>query len=600
MSVDGWKTLLVLGGTGSGSAEFAGSLVPAVTVRHLRCAPGARPAAPGPATPTRTVEEVGAHPGRLAEVIAAADGAETLVVDDLGDWVAALLDAVPASAAATRAPTATDHPTAPDEAAQVDGATQADEAAPAADRHIAELAAALRASAARVVLVSPEAGLTGPAGRPAGFLDALGEVNRALAAACDTVLLVVAGQPVTLKSGTAPQVVPAGPALSAARPLPGTEPVDVVVPAATVAAAADAEPEFRAGMDLPLPDEHTGPAAFERLGRLDIPGTGLGELARVVHFAAATQRNAVPTPWRSVRMLLLRGDHEGGASAGTAPGESDRLAAQVRAGQGVLARLAAEVNAAVQVIDAPTAAPMEHGPVLTAAEAESALRHGWRLAAAAAADGVDLLVLGSIGTGTDAAAAAVLAACAGGEASAVLDRVVTRDGRFDDAAWMIRCAAVRDALRRSRRTPRSGRDVLTELAGGDVAVATGVLLGAAAARIPVLLDGPIGITAGLVSRDFGGQARHWCLLPDTGRHPGVRLGAEVLGLTPLLDLGTGLGEGANALAVLPLLRHALLLAATLAERPSAAPGTDEGQAADIGAEFVEPTPAGPGPTTVDG
>src|SRR5690606_16659984 len=108
-------------------------------------------------------------------------------------------------------------------------------------------------------------------------------------------------------------------------------------------------------------------------------------------------------------------------------------------------------------------------------------------------------------------------------------------------------------------------------------------LGAASRRTPVLLDGPVGVTAALVSRELGGQARHWCLLPDHNGHPTVRYTAEVLGLRPVLDLRLGLGEGATALAALPLLRGALTVAASLPEHPalSAARNADAGAHPDV-------------------
>ncbi|TDC69226.1 cobalamin biosynthesis protein, partial [Micromonospora sp. KC606] len=298
-----------------------------------------------------------------------------------------------------------------------------------------------------------------------------------------------------------------------------------------------------------------------------------------------------PAPWPTVRALLLHGDHTGGAAAGSLPGESSRRARQARAGTGPLARLAAEAGATLQVVDTPSAAPMEQEPALGAAAVESALRHGWRLAEEAADAGVQLLVLGACGAGAETAAAAVLTATAGAEAPAVLSRVYTADGQIDDAAWMVRCAAVRDALHRTRQSSRDAKEVLAELGGGDVAVATGVLLGAAARRLPVLLDGPVGLAAGMISRDLAGQVRHWCLLADHGGQPAVRLAADVLGLTPLLDLRLDLGEGANALAALPLLRSVLSLAAALPSHPQlGGPDSDE-------LDFTEPEPAGPGPTT---
>ncbi|MEU8339295.1 bifunctional adenosylcobinamide kinase/adenosylcobinamide-phosphate guanylyltransferase [Micromonospora tulbaghiae] len=639
MSVDGWHTLLVLGGIRSGKSEFAESLAAdAPTVRYVATAPAGDPEDTEWATRLAahrarrpgswTTEETAANPGRLVEVIAAAGPNETLLVDDLGGWVTVLLD--PA------------HQPADDTAT------------------IAELAAAVRSSTARLVLVSPEVGLslvpTTPLGR--AFTDALGATNRAVADACDAVALVVAGQTAWLKpttpapahavppAATSPEAAPsraATPRTTAHQAAPAQAvPADlgagdvtlpeVLTPAAAPvpARAASDEPGtgdwaaptmalpmiatglvIQPGMELPMPDDYTGPQAVDRLATLDIPGAGLGVLEQVVGFAAATQGTSTPRPWDAVRVLLIQGDHEGGASAGATPGESARRARQARAGRGALARLAAENRAGLQIVEAPASAPMEERPALSADEVEAALRYGWRLAEQAADAGVQLLVLAACGAGAEAAAAAVLAATAGAEPPTVLGRVVTEQGEIDDAAWMVRCAAVRDALHRTRRSAREAKDVLAELGGGDIALATGVLLGATARKVPVLLDGPVGTAAAMVSRDLAGQARHWCLLPDHGGRPGVRLAADVLGLTPLVDLRLDLGEGATALAALPLLRSALTLAATLPVHPSLGGPGDEGDTGDrVGGDdgddgraedepdFAEPEPAGPGPTTV--
>jgi nicotinate-nucleotide--dimethylbenzimidazole phosphoribosyltransferase len=54
-----------------------------------------------------------------------------------------------------------------------------------------------------LVLVSPEVGLAPVALTPAGrrFVDALGATNIAVAAACDVVSLVIAGNAVPVKGG---------------------------------------------------------------------------------------------------------------------------------------------------------------------------------------------------------------------------------------------------------------------------------------------------------------------------------------------------------------------------------------------------------------
>ncbi|MFI7597611.1 bifunctional adenosylcobinamide kinase/adenosylcobinamide-phosphate guanylyltransferase [Actinoplanes sp. NPDC049681] len=588
MSADGWSSVLVLGGIRSGKSEFAESLVAgAPSVRYVATSAGGeddpewrgRIEAHQRRRPQSwTTEETGADPGRLAGLLAEAKPDETLLVDDLGGWVATLLD--------------------PANQPNDDVAT------------VAALADAVRACAARLVVVSPEVGLSLVPATPVGraFADALGTANQALADACDRVAFVVAGRPTWLK---AEEVSTSHDAMAAATPPPAT-----TAPAARVTTAAAAAPltassgstatfeavdpgtAIEAGMDLPLPDSDAGPDARDRLERLDLPGGGIGALLEAVEFAAATQGTATPRPWGPVRVLLIDGRHAGGAAAGTDPAEADRRAAEAEAGEGALARLAATADADVTVVRVPPSGAMEDGPVLDAATVDAALRQGWELAAAAAEDGREALVIGACGTGTEAAATAVMASTTGAEPVATLPRVLVPGARYDDDAWMRRCAAVRDAMHRIRQEPRGPKDVLAQVGGADLAVAAGALLGAAARRMPVFLDGPLGIAAGLVARDLSSQSRHWCLLADAGRLQLVRQGADVLGLTPVLDLGLDLGEGANALAALPLLRSAIALAGALPVHPALLTAPGDAGLDDTGdAAFAEPDPRGPGPAS---
>jgi nicotinate-nucleotide--dimethylbenzimidazole phosphoribosyltransferase len=558
MSVDGWNSILVLGGIRSGKSEFAESLlsdVPEVT--YLATAALERSGGPDPEWAERvaahqrrrpeswTTVEVGADPGRLAGLLAEAKPDEALLVDDLGGWVTALLGLT-----GDEVPESTD--------AFVDAT--------------AALVAAVRGCAARLVLVSPEVGLSVVPATATGqvFADFLGAANRAVADACDAVVLVVAGQPAWLKR------------TGAASPEVLTPTVAVATPPAPAASEALTEPTMtlpmvttglviQPGMDLPLPDEGAPAAARDRMTALDLAGAGFGTLGEAVEFAAGVQARPVPLPWTAVRVLLLHGDHEGGAAAGTPAGDSARRADQARAGEGTLAVLAATAGASLQVVDAATAAPIEDGPALTPEAVEAALRYGVRLAEEAVDSGMDLIVLGSCGAGAETAAAAVVAADTGVEPAALIGRVITPGGGIDDNAWMVRCGTVRDAVHRIRYSSRGPRELLAELGGGDLALATGVLLGAAARRTPVVLDGPVGVAAGLVARDLAAQTRHWSLLPDTGRHPTVKTAADILGLDPVLDLHLDLGEGANALAVLPLLQSVLGLVSTTGQHPAANP-----------------------------
>jgi nicotinate-nucleotide--dimethylbenzimidazole phosphoribosyltransferase len=577
MSEDRWNTVLVLGGIRSGKSGFAESLIAgAPSVRYVATAVGGDD---DPEWQDRiethqrrrpqswTTEETGADPATLTELLLQAGPDETLLVDDLGGWVAAVLNP-----------------------ARQPNDDEAD---------VTALAAAVRDTAARVVLVSPEVGLSLVPVTPVGraFADALGTTNQALAEACDAVALVVAGQTTWLKGHAAPVEAPrvasrpiAVPTpMAPAPPPPPPPPPTVVAPVVVAPVADEPEPvlsgalsgatmtlplvasgltEIKPGMDLPLPSADSGPDARERLTGLDLPGGGFGALGEAVEFAAATQNSVTPHAWTGVRVVVIGGRRTGGAVAGADTADIERRIAEAELGVGLIGRLAGQAGADISVLRTQATAAMEDGPVTGEREVENALREGWKLADAAADAGRDLIVLAGISAGVEAAATAVLAATTGAEPVATLPRVQVPGARYDDAAWMARCAAVRDAMHRIRQEPRGATDILRQIGGLDIAVATGLLLGAAARRIPVLVDGPLGIAAGLVARDLASQTRHWCLLPEAGTLALVKQGADVLGLTPVLQVGLDLGEGANALSVLPVLRTAIGLAAALPVHPA--------------------------------
>jgi nicotinate-nucleotide--dimethylbenzimidazole phosphoribosyltransferase len=212
MSVEGWNTVLVLGGIRSGKSEFAESLLggaPAVTYVATATLDGSgdedaewaeRIAAHQRRRATSwTTVELGADPARLAGLVAEAKPDEALLVDDLGGWVTALLGL--------------------GRVAKVGGeiaAGSGDGVPERTDEFVeatAALVAAVRGCAAQLVLVSPEVGLSVVPATAAGqvFADFLGVTNRAVADACDSVVLVVAGQPAWLKRAGSPvQAEPAG------------------------------------------------------------------------------------------------------------------------------------------------------------------------------------------------------------------------------------------------------------------------------------------------------------------------------------------------------------------------------------------------------
>jgi nicotinate-nucleotide--dimethylbenzimidazole phosphoribosyltransferase len=575
------RTVLVLGGIRSGKSEYAESLVAdAATVRYVATATepsgdpewAARIGAHRDRRPgTWSTDEIGKSPEDLAVLIAAAGAEDTILVDDIGGWLTALLtvavspDQDPSSGTVTGTveglATGGEKPCS---SASGHSSTSTSRSASDLATTVETLAVAVRATPARVVFVTPEVGMSIIPATPLGrtFADACGSVNRALAEACDGVALVVAGQPTWIKAtaGRLPENTVVAPRTPERR--------RVTVPTTDLdLETLDGDNPIFVGMSLPLPDTAATTAATSRAEGLPLPGAGLGALTEAIGFAAGAQATEVPVPFRSVRVILVHGRHHGAIASGEdATIWAHRLAA-TRDGGSPLAHLAAEVGASVEIIDAGEADAVEDGSASTPDHIATALHRGWATANAAADRGDDLLVVAAGGPGVDAAAAAVVAALTTYEIPGLIGRVWDANGRLDDAAWMRRCVVVRDALLRLRGVNGPASDApgaLVGVGGPALATATGLLLGAASRRTPVLIDGPVGAAAALLARDYAAQTRMWCLLTDVGNQPTVKTAADMLGLSPLVDLRLGLGEGCNALAVLPLIQSALAISSALA------------------------------------
>jgi nicotinate-nucleotide--dimethylbenzimidazole phosphoribosyltransferase len=214
--------------------------------------------------------------------------------------------------------------------------------------------------------------------------------------------------------------------------------------------------------------------------------------------------------------------------------------------------------------------------------------------------GADLLIAGDMGIGNTTPAAVLVAALTGAEPVAV----VGRGTGIDDAGWMRKAAAIRDALRRARPVVREPLALLRTAGGADLAGMAGFLAQAAVRRTPVLLDGVVVGAAALVAEELAPGARAWWLAGHRSVEPAHTLTLEHLGLEPLLDLGMGLGEGSGALTALPLVLMAGRVLAEMAtfadagvsETPAAESGAGEPGAGESGAAEggSEPGAAEPG------
>ncbi len=192
---------------------------------------------------------------------------------------------------------------------------------------------------------------------------------------------------------------------------------------------------------------------------------------------------------------------------------------------------------------------MAREPAMSREEALRALLAGVERAEAATAQGVDALAAGDMGIGNTTAAAALTAVFTGRPVGAVTGRGTG----IEDTVWRHKVAVINRALALHRPDPGDPVGVLAAVGGLEIAGIAGLILGTAAARRPVLLDGFIATAGALVAAALAPAAVDFLIAGHRSVEPGHQTTLDYLGLKPLLNLQMRLGEGTGAVLGLSLL-----------------------------------------------
>lgn len=335
--------------------------------------------------------------------------------------------------------------------------------------------------------------------------------------------------------------------------------------------------------DVPQPDEPARAEALRRHATLLKPVGSLGRLEELGAWVAACQGRCPPRPFGRARVVVFAADHGIAAKGVSAlpPGATARTVSALLGGEGVTNALAQVAGAGLRVVDVAVAGatPVDRFKVregsgsidvedaLTPDEVDQALRAGAEVADAEIDSGADLLVAGGLGVGASTPSSVLVAALTGTEPVAV----VGRGSGIDDAAWMRKAAAIRDALRRARTVLADPVALLRTAGGADLAALAGFLAQAAVRRTPVLLDGLTTGAAALLAEEIAPGARSWWAAAHRCPEPAHDLVLQRLGLAPILDLNIRLGEASGAVAALPLLVMATRLLTDVTTRDRTAP-----------------------------
>jgi nicotinate-nucleotide--dimethylbenzimidazole phosphoribosyltransferase len=320
------------------------------------------------------------------------------------------------------------------------------------------------------------------------------------------------------------------------------------------------------------PDPAAVLAARERQAALTKPPGSLGVLEDVsVQLAGLAGVCPPPLP-EPAAVAIFAADH-GVHAQGVTPWPQEvtaQMVANFVAGGAVINALSTQAGVDVVVVDVGVAADLGPAaglldrkvragtrdltvePAMTRDEAIRAIRVGIEVARDLVGEGYRCLLTGDMGIANTTASAALIAAFTGADP----DAVTGRGTGIDDEMRAHKVAVVRRAVELHRPDPADPLGALAAVGGLEHAALAGFVLGAAAARVPVVLDGVIACAAALVARALAPASTAAMIAGHRSVEPGASVALDSLGLTPLVDLDLRLGEGSGAVLALPLVQGA--------------------------------------------
>jgi nicotinate-nucleotide--dimethylbenzimidazole phosphoribosyltransferase len=308
--------------------------------------------------------------------------------------------------------------------------------------------------------------------------------------------------------------------------------------------------------------------AQERLDFLTKPPGSLGRLEELAARYVAIRGEIFPRLEKK-RVVVFAADHgvvAEGVSAFPQEVTPQMVLNFLRGGAGINV-LARHVGAAVEVVDigvkydfgeqpglinrkvASGSRNMAREPALTMEEALQSVLVGVERAQAAIAAGVDALAAGDMGIGNTTPAAALAVVFTGKPASTVTGRGT---GIGDDT-WRHKVAVINRALELHKPDANAPLEALAKVGGLEIGGIAGLILGAAAARRVVLLDGFIATAGALVAHHLAPAVSDYLIAAHRSVEAGHQLMVDALGLKPLLNFQLRLGEGTGAALGLGLL-----------------------------------------------
>jgi len=308
-------------------------------------------------------------------------------------------------------------------------------------------------------------------------------------------------------------------------------------------------------------DKEAMAAARARQDTLTKPAGSLGRLEELSIQLAGIQGKSRPSIEKKA-IITMAGDHGVvDEKVGNWPREvtAQMVTNFLRGGAGINV-LARQISARIIFVDMGVASDLKpdpklivrkidygtknmcRGPAMTAAQAVKAIETGIEIVSGEAENGLDIVGTGDMGIGNNTASSAVFAALSGKN----VEEVTGRSTGLSDEQLAHKIEVIKRALAVNRPDTSKPLDVLGKVGGFEIGGLTGVMLGAAARSIPVVIDGFISGAAGLIATALAPQVKEYIIAAHCSAEAGHAAMLKYMGLKPLVNLDMRLGEGTGA------------------------------------------------------
>lgn len=185
---------------------------------------------------------------------------------------------------------------------------------------------------------------------------------------------------------------------------------------------------------------------------------------------------------------------------------------------------------------------MAKGPAMTRKEAEKCISIGIEMAEKCIQDDYTVIGIGEMGIANTTPSTAIISVFADCD-----PKEITGMGAGLKKELIIHKAdVIRKSIELNKPNPKDAIDVLSKVGGFEIGAMAGVIIGCAANRIPVVLDGFISYAAALLAYHINPKTKEYMIASHLSAEPGAKKALDMMGLKAFLDMDMRLGEGSGA------------------------------------------------------